>query len=93
MITFAEIRRQLVENGLLRMSCNRFFDTTRNELEFYVHMQECMDIEEAVKTWVQMEKMALPFSEQVDKRAFSNQVQNVPRQLHRVARRLRRLLE
>lgn len=91
--SFARICRQLVENGLLRMSCNRFFDTTRNELEFYVHMQECMDIEEAVRTWVQMEEMALPFSEQVDKRAFSNQVQNVPKQLHRVARRLRRLLE
>lgn len=90
--SFARICRQLVENGLLRMSCNRFLDTTRNELEFYVHMQECIDIEEAVKTWVQMEEMASPLVPQINDPKSRDQLRTMPGRLRNAARRIRYML-
>jgi predicted SAM-dependent methyltransferase len=85
---FARICRQLVENGLLGMSCTGFFDTERNELEFHVHMQNCEDTEHAARTWKRMEEAALPF----DSTAKSARTNGVLISLRTLARRTRRML-
>lgn len=86
--SFARICRQLVENGLLHMSCINFFDTERNELEFHVHMQKCEDAEHAAGTWKRMEEAALPFNPQAMS-ARAKRALIIPRNL---AQRMRRLL-
>lgn len=93
--SFAKICRQLVENGLLRMSCVKFFDTARNELEFHVHMQECADVELAAKTWAYMEEIALPFQPQISTphRVHLRRMQSVPRRLYGIARRVRGMFQ
>ncbi|MFM0506000.1 methyltransferase domain-containing protein [Paraburkholderia sp. RL17-373-BIF-A] len=88
--TFARICRLLVENGLLSMSCANFFDTARNELEFLVHMQQCADVEFACASWARMEAAAAPLPP--DQPAALLQVRAVPSRLHRVVRRVGRLL-
>ncbi|WP_096720367.1 methyltransferase [Paraburkholderia acidicola] len=89
---FARICRQLVENNLLRMSCAKFFDTARNELEFHVHMQECADVGYAAATWEEMEKLASPLPPRtiVDWRKLQTTI--IPKRLHNVARRLKHRL-
>ena len=86
--SFAMICRQLVENGLLHMSCVNFFDTERNELEFQVHMQKCEDAGRAAETWKRMIEAASPF----DPRAMSARVRRVFTKPSDLARHMRRLL-
>lgn len=90
--SFARICRLLVENGLLGMSCANFFDTGRNEIEFVVHMQQCADVEFASASWARMEAAAASLQPALDLPAPLLQIRAVPSRLHRVVRRMARLL-
>lgn len=90
--SFAKICRLLVENGLLAMSCANFFDTERNELEFHVHMQKCADVAFASASWARMEAATAPFKPPQRRLAPLRQISAVPSRLHRVFRRVGRLL-
>lgn len=92
--SFARICRQLVENGLLRMSCLNFFDTARNDIEFHVHMRECADAAYAAKTWEHMEQAALPLEPRLSQSSYWFQMRprSMPMRLYKVARRIRHLM-
>ncbi|WP_454824958.1 methyltransferase [Paraburkholderia xenovorans] len=91
-LTFARICRQLVENGLLSMSCANFFDTARNELEFQVHMQQCADVQLAAASWARMEAAAMPLPPPANPAVPLPEGRAAPSLLQRVVRRLGRVL-
>lgn len=51
--SFALLFAEMVENGLIDYGCERFYDTSRNELEFFVWLRQ-MDRDTAVESWQDM---------------------------------------
>jgi SAM-dependent methyltransferase len=58
--SFALLFRELVERGLIDYGCECFYDTARNELEFFVWLKS-MDRESALRSWDRMEALAAEF--------------------------------
>ncbi len=56
--SFADLFRQLAEMDMLSFRCARYYDTERNELEFFVHMDPSCVKNEIVQSWENMKASA-----------------------------------
>ncbi len=52
--SFALLLQQLAEVGLVDFACERFFDTERNQLEFFVWLQASSDRAYVIESWRRM---------------------------------------
>ena len=87
--SFARICAKLAESGLLQMACANFFDTATNELEFQVHLQRCSDLEQAVDSWMRMERSVVPDDPKDNGPRYRFRLSSGPRLLYYFARRMR----
>ena len=50
-ISFARLLGRLAKLGLMNFSCEQFFETERNSIEFIVHARRCDDAAKAAASW------------------------------------------
>jgi SAM-dependent methyltransferase len=56
--SFARLFREMAEFGLIDLACGNFFDTERNDMEFFVSLQPSDDKSRTVDSWRWMEAQA-----------------------------------
>jgi hypothetical protein len=49
--SFAELFAELAKLDLLHFSCSHYFDTARNEIEFFVHLSPSEDKDAIIFSW------------------------------------------
>jgi SAM-dependent methyltransferase len=61
-VSFADLFHEIAELDLLGFSCGHFFETARNEIEFFVHLSPCHDKDKILASWANMKKILLQSS-------------------------------
>jgi SAM-dependent methyltransferase len=58
-VSFADLFREIADLDLLGFSCGHFFETSQNEIEFFVHLSPCDDKNKILASWVNMKATLL----------------------------------
>lgn len=56
--SFARLFREMAELDLIDFACGNFFDTARNDMEFFVSLEPSDDKSRIVESWLRMEAQA-----------------------------------
>jgi SAM-dependent methyltransferase len=58
--SFAELFVELAQADLIHVECTQFFDTARDEYEFFIGLRPCQDRERVIQSWERVRDEARP---------------------------------